>query len=1673
MTARFRLLALLIMFIVLSSVIQFSTPVLAASIIPVSKDSAGALILAQAMVVDPSTLASAEFLAVPPSGTPNGTSDTLSFFPTHDTSFGILTSGNVLIADDSNTAGNSGSSDSGPALPERGSTAFDVTILQIDLNTPAGANCLRLDFAFYSEEFPEYVGSAFNDAFIAELDQSTWVANSTIQAPDNFAFDQDGNVVSINSTGEARMNDINASGTTYDGATVLLQAATQVTLGAHSLYLSIFDQGDHIYDSAVFVDNIRFETVANPATDCMPGAEQKKVPLIFLPGAGGTQLLNSSGEAWPRSQDVFDDEDDDFLLVLQLGLDGDSPFDPNDPNYNIFPGDILRLETVQDVVLGFDYTTNIYEKTISTLEAAGYEEGVNLFPYPYDWRKDIESLSTGLLNYIDQVRAQTHSDRVDILAHSQGGLVTRTVLARQESVGKVRRVVTLGSPVLGAPKILGMLEYKTPCFLDVPIEGCITNPTIVQTILTNFPSAYQISPGPAFDIAEDPPLVIDRDTNGDGQPEGPQPYAQWTAIVSANRNEHNEQLMGMNLAFHQAYDNLVIADPQVEFYRVIGDSVNTTPDQIREYNSCFLWRFNCHVAYEVIEANGDGTVPLHSADVYNPAKYFDYRNGIPNAYAHDVDHGTLPKDDAVLGFVISYFGGTPTNTTNTSSAMFVAQAETREPEAIPDDLPNLAITNETIAPAVAQTYGLSDTPEPFSGIELEVLGLLDAFVEDSAANLLGKPYQQPVSVIYENIPGGNYFSISDTQILFLNDVGVYTAHLKVMDSSGWRVRVRTYANDEIDGQAIFEVNVPVGAELQLNFTSEQVLADLRLQIDLDADGVIDQEVSPNSTVTGSSAMDQEPPTTTIAVNSNANGQCEVTLTAEDQLGGSGVAATYYLLDGISTEPVLYTSPFSLTCGVLVKYMSVDRAGNTELIKEFQTEVASCTPSNAYASSQGAFQFASYQPTSSLTNFDRLPLSFVPNMGQEDQAVKFQAQGLGGNLFFTPSEVVFSLSNPVKVNEDDKEKIRYDLHPANVVRIHYQGANDNPEIAGIDELPGVVNVLKGNDPSKWRTNLPTYSGIAYRELYPGIELRYEGTDGNLKSTFHVASGVDPSAIIWKYKGAEDVIVDESGKLVITLPSVVEGELGKTLIEQAPIAWQEANGGNRVMVPVRYAVDKKDKKVSFLLPNGYDSSLPLVIDPTISYSTYLGGTKTDEADAVTLDADCNVYLTGKTSSSAFPTTPDAYQTNQPNEDVFVSKLNAAGDTLLYSTYIGGSGDDHAWDIGLDSQGRITIVGETESSDFPTWNAYDSNYHAGTCDSDSCDDVFVTQLTVEGNSLRYSTYLGGNADDEALAMALGPDDKIYLTGITRSSTFPTVNGYDTSFGGGTCSGYPCEDVFVTKVDPALTGAASLPYSTFLGGSNYDKGRGIAIDSAGYVYVTGYTRSDGLATPNAYQLTRIDDSDVFIAKFDTTVSGSNSRLYTTYLGGDDSDHAHGIALNGADQVYVTGYTESLDFPTHNPFDDLEGMCGSDYCLDAFVTHLNIANNTLVYSSFLGGSADDEANSITVDNAGNAYITGYTESTNFPLQNEIQSQKGADSCSSPPCADAFITKVNAAGTALVYSTYLGGSAEDYGTAIVVDGLGGVYVVGYTYSSNLFTTPTFPYVGGSGYKDAFVVKLDD
>jgi len=930
-----------------------TTPASAATSGSASQMAMSALAVAEAALADPGTLLSARYVSVPPNGVPNNYFDqSLSFFPTSGATFTILTNGNASYASAPNNSGSSGANIGGGLVPGRGNTAFDVTVLEIGLRPPVGANCLRLDFAFYSEEYPEWVGSAFNDAFIAELDQSTWTTqNRTINAPNNFAFDDQGNVISINSTGDTSMSAQNSAGTTYDGATVLLHAATPITPDTdHKLYLSIFDQGDHVLDSATFVDNIRMETVLVPEVQCVPGATSTtRTPLIFVPGMGGSQFYNNAGEQWPRIQYVFDDPDDTLLQSLRLAPDGVSPFIPSNPLYTTMKvGDILRLQTVDIPVVG-EQTQDIYDKTIKTFENAGYKEDVDLFPYPYDWRKDIDPSANELLAFIDDVRDQTGSSQVDIMAHSMGGLLTRAVLAKQASVGKVRRVLTLGTPVLGAPLLFGALEYKMPCFLEVKKVYCISNPAMVQELITNFTGEYQVLPGPNYNDAEESPLNIDRDTNGDNLPDGPQSYAQWTSIVRAN---HNALLMDKNAPFHQAYDNLTLADPSVQYYRVVGDQLDT-PAQIREYMSCFAWVFNCEVKHEVIQGTGDGTVPLHSADLYNPDRGFDLRNGLPNAYAHEVEHGSLPTNDMVLAFALSYYGAESlapqSAAANKLSVASLADDQSRQPHDPWQDFGNtpakMSLSNQPSFAGVAnslEAFGLSDTPELFGGMELETLGPVEGAIVDASGNLLGRDPAKPEGVIDEVIPGGNYNAIADTQSFFLNEDGAYVGKLAVVTQGGIRLRVRTYADGQLNGQAIFNVDAPVGAKLQIAFATGQDLSTLRLQIDLDGDGVVDNEKAPDAWVVGPAANDRQAPTTTAAVHWIAPQQGSLVLTATDQPDGSGVAGTYYRI-GDSGTSQLYTAPINIPLGVRVRFFSADRAGNTELIQEIQTLLVDIKP----------------------------------------------------------------------------------------------------------------------------------------------------------------------------------------------------------------------------------------------------------------------------------------------------------------------------------------------------------------------------------------------------------------------------------------------------------------------------------------------------------------------------------------------------------------------------------------------------------------------------------------------------------------------------------------------------------------------------------------------------------
>ncbi|MEP7287232.1 MAG: SBBP repeat-containing protein [Chloroflexota bacterium] len=682
-------------------------------------------------------------------------------------------------------------------------------------------------------------------------------------------------------------------------------------------------------------------------------------------------------------------------------------------------------------------------------------------------------------------------------------------------------------------------------------------------------------------------------------------------------------------------------------------------------------------------------------------------------------------------------------------------------------------------------------------------------------------------------------------------------------------------------------------------------------------------------------------------------------------------------------------------------------------------------------------------------YGALPLSFLPNFGQTNSAVRFQVRGEGGTLFFTPDEVVLSLSNQTQpttsrdrinlIRNQHRTKVTTPAALPTVVRLHFEGANTAPTITAADKLPGIVNEFIGKDPTQWHTNIPTYAGIVYQDLYPGIDLHYDGHVGQLKGTYTVAPGADPALIHWQYAGAAGTHLNaNNGDLVIDLPD------GKTLTEQAPIAWQEY-AGQRLPVAARYT-QSNTGEIGFALDK-YETTLPLVIDPTLIYSTFLGGIDDDQAYAIAVDSSGRAYVTGGTDSTVFPTTGGALQTTFGGglSNVFVTKLNPAGTALAYSTYLGGSDFDQGYAIAVDSSGNAYITGVTTSIDFPTTvGAFQTSYYAG-------DDVFVTKLNPTGDALVYSTLLGCDDDEDGNGIAVDSSGNAYVTGFTTSIDFPTTLGaYQTTLNG-------TSNAFVTKIAPA---GDVLVYSTYLGGTGADSDYGIAVDGNGNAYVTGDSTSiDFPTTLNAFQTAFGGDSDITVTKLNPT---GDALVYSTYLGGSTYEDSYGIALDSAGNTYVVGDTYSTDFPT--TLNAFQTMFGGGY--DAFVTKLNPTGSALAYSTYLGGSNVDSAAGIRVDSSGSAYLTGFTYSGNFPTTPNAFHKVSAGSL------EAFVTKIDSTGNKLGYSTFLGGSNPDWGTGIALDSNRNAYVAGYTASINFPTTVGAFQTTFGGTTDAFVTKLN-
>ena len=737
------------------------------------------------------------------------------------------------------------------------------------------------------------------------------------------------------------------------------------------------------------------------------------------------------------------------------------------------------------------------------------------------------------------------------------------------------------------------------------------------------------------------------------------------------------------------------------------------------------------------------------------------------------------------------------------------------------------------------------------------------------------------------------------------------------------------------------------------------------------------------------------------------------------------------------------------------------------------------------------------------HYGRIPLSFEANQGKADKTVKFLSNGSGYSLFLTDSSAVLALTKPEVSGAKPRQTAGRGVNLASarlaektdVVRMDLAGANRATHVAGMDQLPGTANYFIGNDPAQWHSGVPTFAKVKYASVYPGIDLVYYGNQRQLEYDFVVAPGASAKPIRLEFAGAKKLDLTADGDLTV---SAANGEIAF----HKPVVYQ-VKDGLRQPVEGQFAMLAKNT-IGFALGR-YDHSKQLVIDPVLSYSTYLGGGLADAAYGIVADSSGNAYVVGTTFSTNFPETTGAVQpaNSEPAnfQCVFVSKLDPTGSTLLYSTYLGGSGNpgnkaiygDVGQAIAVDSSGDAYVTGEADSTNFPvTTGAFQTVSNSTKVYT---QNAFVTKLNPTGTALLYSTYLGGNNQDYGSGIAVDSFGYAYVTGNTSSSTFPvTAGAFQVTNNSDLTAGW--SDAFVTKVN--LTGTA-LVYSTYLGGSLYGaRGVGVAVDSLGDAYVTGSAASQDFPITNgAFQTTNFAAANaglqtvaynVFVTKLNPT---GTALMYSTFLGGTIDDYGVGIALDGLGDAYVTGYTDSADFPVAgNPYQSTNKAYANEGA-SAFVTEVNAAGTGLVYSTFLSGTgippqpcgsgctssgSGDAGNAIAVDGLGDAYVTGDATSSDFPTTSgayqTVNNAAGYPATKSFIGSNAFITKLNPGGSTLLYSTYLGGSSQDYGYGIALDGVGGVYVAGEATSTNFpTTTGSYQPAFAGGASDTFIATL--
>lgn len=646
------------------------------------------------------------------------------------------------------------------------------------------------------------------------------------------------------------------------------------------------------------------------------------------------------------------------------------------------------------------------------------------------------------------------------------------------------------------------------------------------------------------------------------------------------------------------------------------------------------------------------------------------------------------------------------------------------------------------------------------------------------------------------------------------------------------------------------------------------------------------------------------------------------------------------------------------------------------------------------------------------------LRFEPNRGQFEDRIRYLARGPNFGLHLSREGATLAL----KGAESDERAI---------VGLRVVGARA-VEPQGFGVLPGHSNYVMGNAAQHWVNAVASFSQVQYAGVLPGVDLVFYGTGAReLEYDLRLAPGADPALIELELDGVVDIELSQTGDALLKLPG------GGELKQHRPIAYQLEPDGVRHFLPAEFRV-LPGRRLGFRV-SGVDPARALVIDPVLSYATYLGGSRYDHFNAVAADASGNTYAVGYTTGTLFPTAAAA----QPGygggfSDAVIVKLNAAGNSFIYATYLGGSDADQAYGVAVDASGNAYVTGVTFSANFPKLGALQPTLGGG-------QDAFVAKLN-GGGALVYSTFLGGTGDDLGQAIAVNAAGEAYVAGSTFSANFPKLGAFQGALSG-------TNDAFVSRLTAA---GSSLVSSTYLGGAGGEYGQGIAIDNAGGAIVVGQTGSSNFPVLSAAQGSFGGSlADAFISRFNPAGS---SLVYSTYLGGSASDVATGVAQVGGAAI-VAGYTSSSNFPVLGG-----GQAALGGGSDAFLTRVNQSGSAFDYSTFLGGASSDAANAVLLDGSGFVYVVGETASTDFPAASPITGQEVLKGTS-----DAFLAAFSSSSGAKSYASYLGGNAADSAVGVAA-GAGLLHVLGNTFSSN-FPTQSAIFSSPLGPQDGFVARL--